>query len=204
MKISLLTALFGIMYALSVHCSCAGGLPAVSGNTSYVKGALADGGDMLVFDGIKMHAFTLPPGGFEIPHTVTEGLYGVVFITKDGFRPETVPFAADGAPVEAGEISLRRMGDTGMGIITGVVYKPVRGGKLRRHNGIGRLFKGERITINGAVTYSAVSDERGVFMMELPVGEYGLVFGNKTAGNVTISQGKTAIRNIRKGTVLAD
>jgi hypothetical protein len=205
MKIGIITALLCILYLISaVYCN-AGTDQSIKDNSTPIEGTLPDGGNVSVFDGSRTKTVNLPPGKFKVQHSVTEGLYGVVFITKDGFVPETLIFKSGKATLEPDVISMRKLNDVKKGVITGVVYKQVRGGKLRRHNGIGRFFKDERITLSGlAGTYTVVSDDKGVFMMELPPGEYDIIFSGKKTGRAVIAPGGTVIKNILKGMVLVD
>jgi len=40
--------------------------------------------------------------------------------------------------------SLTKLKDKNIGVLTGIVYTPVTGGKIREHRGIFKVFRGER------------------------------------------------------------
>ncbi|MBI4655102.1 MAG: hypothetical protein HY752_08975 [Nitrospirae bacterium] len=157
--------------------------------------------------GIISNGVKITDGKFAEAYDITPGYYGVLFFTKAGFEPEAVVFKAGDEAIKIAQVSLEPMKDTKKGILTGVVYKPVMGGRLREHKGILKIFKDEKVIIKGEMggfSGETITDTRGVFMIELPAGEYNVVFNNKDEGKVVIEGGKTLIKNIQKGMVLVD
>ncbi|MBA3071155.1 MAG: hypothetical protein FP829_03175 [Nitrospirae bacterium] len=171
-------------------------------------------------DGLS-NGVKITEGKFTEAYGITSGYYGVLFFTKTGFYPEAVVFKAGDEAIKIDKVSLKPMKDTKKGILTGVVYKPVMGGKLREHKGILKLFKDEKIIIKktnennppsppfskggmGGFSGETITDTRGVFMIELPSGEYNVIFNNRDEGKAVIEGGKTLIKNIQKGMALID
>ncbi|NOY65377.1 MAG: hypothetical protein GXO97_08295 [Nitrospirae bacterium] len=159
-----------------------------------------------VFDGIELKKiFPDNDNRLIIHHNVSEGYHGVVFITGEGHFPVVVPFKSTGGVLEIKSIKLQMIKDKRKGILTGVVYTPVVGGKLREHRGIKRLFSDEEVRIfNNKHLYTVKTDKRGVFTILLPEGEYSITSGSKQAGKIRIKSGRTTIKNIQKGLVLID
>ena len=177
----------------------------VKNSPEYIEGKVARDVAVSVFDGRSLKEVAPSGGMFKASHGATTGLYEVVFITKEGFSPETVALKAGESSGKIKLKPLQAMKDREKGILTGVVYKYVAGGKLKAHSGISVLFKGEKVTITkGDASYTAVTDATGVFMIELPAGEYEVALGNKKAGKAAVGQGKTTIKNLQKGITLVD
>lgn len=174
-------------------------------DSSYLAGAAAHEVGMTIFDGIALRKKTLPPGTFKIPHTITAGLSGVVFFTGDGFSPEAAIFKAGDRHIAMGRISLLKMKDTKKGVVTGVVYKPVTGGKLVEHIGIAALYRDERVSfMKDGVASSFVTDDRGSYTGELPGGDYTVMPDGSNKRKVIVGPGRTTIINFKKGMVLVD
>lgn len=204
MKILCFITLVGAFSLFPLTSVCAGNTPSDSGDSSYITGTLKTDATISIFDGLHLNGVNRPAGKFRLLNPVTEGLMGVVFITRQGSYPEVISFKA-GAAVALGDKSLDEMCGADIGVLIGVVYKPVTGGKLKPHNGIGLLFKNERIVVSkGTISYQLDTDANGIFMKELPSGEYDIFFNGKNTGRVVIEQGLTTIKNLQKGIRLVD
>ncbi|MBI5742045.1 MAG: hypothetical protein HZA16_15175 [Nitrospirae bacterium] len=164
-----------------------------------------DAAAVRVFDGTSLKEIPPPAGKLTEAHGITPGLYGALFFSKKGFYPETVIFRVDDKLAEVDKVFLQPLKDAGMGVLTGVVFKPVTGGKLREHNGIFHTYKGEKIVlIKDDIPLTIATDDAGTFSVELSPGDYDVVFNNENAGRAHITRGETTIINIQKGMVLKD
>ena len=190
---------------LFLNASCASGEIAVKITRDDIQGSINNHIEVTAFDGAGLKAIPVSDNKFTCAHGITSNYYGVLFLTKQGHYPETIIFKAQDNPVTIDYISLSPVKDPQKGILTGVVYKPVTGGKLREHKGISRMFKSEKIIlIKGNVSHETATNDRGVFLIELLPGNYNVVLNNKNAGSVLIERGATAIHNIQKGTMIID
>jgi hypothetical protein len=174
----------------------------MSGNTG---GNTINQNRVYLFDGLKLKRLTPDRDRLSVEHGVSKGYYGVVFIIRDYYYPDVIVFKSNGIPFEVKPIALTPVKDKEMGVLTGVVYTPIVGGKLREHRGIKRLFSEEEVRIfNKKHSYKVKTDIRGVFTILLPEGEYSIVSGGSQGGKIRIKSGKTTIKNIQKGLVLID
>ncbi|MBI5056174.1 MAG: hypothetical protein HZB61_06130 [Nitrospirae bacterium] len=189
---------------LLINTSCAGTEILVEITPADIRGRIVNHTEISLFDGTALK--TIPANDkFAEAHGVTSGQYGALFFTKHGYYPEAIIFRAQEKSVKVDKVSLSPLKDAGKGILTGVVYKPVTGGKLKEHKGIFQTFKGERITlIKDKWSPEITTDDEGIFMIELPPGDYDIVFNNENIGRVNIAKGRTTIKNIQKGLVLRD
>jgi len=179
---------------LFLNTSCAGTETKIEGDTA-----------VRLFDGTSLKVIPLPADKLTEAHGITPGHYGVIFFSKNGFYPRAEIFKVHAKPAEIDKVSLKPLKDAGRGVLTGVVYKPVTGGKLREHKGIFQTFKGEKIIlISGNISLDVTTDEMGIFSSELLPGDYDVVFKNENAGMAHITRGETTIMNIQKGMVLKD
>ncbi|MBI4685481.1 MAG: carboxypeptidase regulatory-like domain-containing protein [Nitrospirae bacterium] len=192
--------LISFIIVLLLNASCAG--------TANTAKNIEDGDNDMqisIFDGSALKNIKGSKHKFVAEHNISSDYYGVIFITKKGFYPKAVLFKSTGRPVEMDKPDLKRLKETNVGILTGVVYKAVTGGKIREHNGIITTFKDELVTfMKDFFPHTAVTDENGIFMILLDAGEYNIVFGSKETGKITIEPGKTVIKNIQKGLRLID
>ena len=185
--------------------SCAGVAMTIQNAPAYIEGTAAGDIDIYLFNGHSITSVKISAGKFRTNHTATKGLYEVVFFTKRNFYPKAVTLKAPERPQDIKIGPLKKMKNRRRGILTGVVYKPVSGGKVSEHTGISTVYKGEKVHIAGnGVSCSAITDESGVFTIELPEGEYDIILGAGKAGKATIEKGKTTIKNVQKGMVLVD
>jgi len=192
---------------LSVNTSCVGaGFPiSIEVTPVDIKGKSPADAKIYIFDGTTLKPLQVSNRGFLTVHGISAGYYGALFFTRQGFYPKTLVFKAEEEIVKIAKLSLNPLKDTSKGVLTGIVYKPVRGGKLREHTGILQTFKDERIDlIRDNLSYKVTTDDDGIFMLELLPGEYKVLFGNGDIGTVVIEKGKTTIKTIQRGMVLVD
>jgi len=200
MKMCYLSILF-----LFANISCTSVSAVLKGEPLYILGSAEDAEDIFLFDGHESKGFVLSDGEFRIPHSVSKRYYGVIFITRDGFYPESIIFRSEEKPLIIGKIHLKKLDEPEKGILTGVVYTPVTGGKIVEHIGISRLHGNININIvKDPIKYTVKTDARGVFMISLPEGEYNIGLDGQDTAVTIISPGKTTIKNMQKGLVLID
>lgn len=158
-----------------------------------------------IFDGSELKAVEVTNGKFSTVHGITSGNYGVVFFMREEFYPKAVLFKAVDEPLVLDVAFLQRIEGKEQGILTGVVYSSIAGGKIRENKGIVRIFKNERIDIKkDSDSYSITTDENGLFMIPLTKGKYAIMVGGKDAGEIVVEAGRATIRNLQKGFVLMD
>lgn len=188
-----------------INLSCANNAATGQNSPYYIEGAAAHDMDINIFNGIAVRKIKLSEGRFRYTHSTTDGLYGAAFFTKNNYYPLTVVFKVADESVSVRTVSLAQLKDEKNGILTGVVYKPVLGGRMKEQTGISVMYGNEKIEIkNGDVLYPVNTAEDGAFAIELPQGEYSVIFNSKELGKVIIEPGKTVIKNIQKGMVLMD
>jgi len=172
-------------------------------NTDHIDGKVFNDTTIKIFDGLELRDVSISKNRFNEAHGITFGYYGVVFFTRNGFYPEVKVFEGDSKLRT--EVILNKLEDTKKGVLTGVVYKPITGGKLKRHRGIFEIFKDEKIDIvKDSIHQTVGTDDMGVFTILLAEGEYNMMMGGKEIDKVVIEPGKTTIKNIQKGMVLMD
>jgi hypothetical protein len=191
---------------LFLNPACAGVYIKLDVGSEHIKGDISDSEvDVRVFDGVELRSIQVKGKSFIEAQNVTDGYYGVVFFTKDGFYPKAEIFKVSENPVRINVTPLNKLGDKDIGVITGVVYKTITGGKLRRHRGIVRFYGNEVIEIiKGVIAHSVKADGNGLFMAVLPEGEYTLKIGGREMDSVVVEAGRTSIKNIQKGMVMID
>ena len=197
--------LTGIVLFLFLNTSCAGKEISIKIDRDDIQGIINNHAEVTVFDGAGLKAVPVSGNKFDGPHGITLNYSGVLYFTRQGYYPETVVFKAQDKPVIIDDVTLVPLRDPMKGLLTGVVYKPVTGGKFKEHNGIARTFKGEKIRIvEDDSPQEVITDDNGVFMIELLPGEYDIFFSNMNVGKALVEINKTTIRNIQKGVVLID
>jgi len=134
------------------------------------------------------------------------GFYMVLFFHKEGYIPLIKPVKVDPTSGREIQIRLERNRKPHRGFLAGVIYKPVRGGKLRFRKGIFGFLKDQPVDIydeNREIKHTTTSDSYGRFLMELPPGRY-IIRINKKERTFHIKPNKTTIENLRSGIVLID
>ncbi|MBI4690025.1 MAG: hypothetical protein HY754_07130 [Nitrospirae bacterium] len=186
-------------------CAAAGIVFKVDISKIEINGNIPDNIKVNIFDGSELRTIEPSSGRFWAMHGISSGYYGAIFFTQKDFYPETVIFRIGDKPVDINVVPFKKLEDPRKGILIGVVYKPVIGGKLRRYKGIFKTFKDENINfVKDSTYYTARTDGNGVFVILLERGEYTVTINNKIIDKVVVEPGKTTIKNIQKGLVLID
>ena len=160
---------------------------------------------VFVFDGFELSEIKRDAGLIREKIPVTKGNYFALFFVKEGYIPRVEVLQAGDKGVKLPEIELKEILDKDMGILTGVVYKPLGGGKILPRKGIWRLVEGAEIKVvnEKGISYTTSSDNRGVFSIRLEAGKYRVSTDDK-GFDVVIEKGRTTIHNIQKGMMLID
>ena len=162
-----------------------------------------------VFDGFHIDRVVSDERGeYYIPFSpLAEGLYIVLFYHKAGYIPVIRPVKVDMQKMgEEIYIRLRQSKDPDRGFLAGVVYQPIRGGKLHSRKGIYGFVKNQTIGIydkRKGNMLTLTSDRSGRIFMDLLPGDYIMRAGNQEK-TFTILPKKTTIQNLRLGIALID
>ncbi len=137
---------------------------------------------------------------------VTADLSAVLFITKDGYVPLIINFKRREDVKTYYPVILKRTESYKNGFIAGVVYQPVKGGKIKYQSGINSFGREKRVWLEkDGITTETTSNKNGHFIFEVPAGTYMLHSeGSREKPAVEVTEGKTVIRNMRSGIVLVD
>ena len=192
--------LISVLLSLSSICCAAHGLL-----TPHHEGEADRGMKIFIFNGT-----TLIQAGSDtamIKPPVTEGLSFAVFFLKRGYLPVVKVIKATTEDVRLEKVLVEKPIETGMGFLTGVVYKSIHGGKISRRTGILTLIKDVNIEAerSDGEEFNATSGADGVYGLKLPPGKYKVfIKGSKESTEITIEKTATTIQNLRKGLVLRD
>lgn len=171
---------------------------------SHIEGDAVKDIKIEIFDGIELKGVGIDKG-FRIEHNITSGYYGAIFFVKVGFYPQLITFKASEGHVQGHKISLKKIKEKNKGVLTGIVYTPVTGGKIKEHKGIFRLFKNAAIEIvKGSAVYKTRTNDNGAFVITLTEGEYKIIVNGKAIEMAVIKKGETTIKNLQKGLVMID
>ncbi len=163
--------------------------------------------EVLIFDGFKLSPIDSNTKFIKKKLPVTEGNYFILFFIKEGYAPKVKVLWVGKENIKLGKIRFEKMIDKGIGFLTGVVYKPIRGGKISYRKGILKLFKGVVIKIisDKGVSHLIKSGDKGLFSIPLAAGKYKIfIDDNQKVFDVLIKDGKTNIQNLQKGIMLID
>ncbi len=164
--------------------------------------------EISIFDGFSIRNIKSDVNGMYIisEPPVSPDLYAVLFFTKDGYIPGIINVKRSEQVKTDYSIVMKRGQKRNTGFVAGVIYQPIRGGKIKFQSGIYNLGKGRRVWLekDGGVI-EAQSNIEGHFVFEVPVGRYVLhAEGSREKPAVEITEGKTTIRNMRAGIILVD
>jgi len=163
--------------------------------------------EIFLFDGFKLNPIIRDAEVVRENVPVTEGNWFVIFFVKEDYVPAVEVLQRGRENIRLGKIRLEKTIDKGEGFLTGVVYKPVCGGKISFRKGILKLLEGVNIKVisDRGESYLIKSGDNGVFSAPLMVGKYKIFVGdNQKVLDVLIEEGKTTIQNLQKGIMLID
>lgn len=161
-----------------------------------------------LFDGFSFLTTESREGGkFEISFPLIPPSYPiVVFFSKEGYLPQIKVLGRG----DQGQLSplemLKPLKDPNQGVLTGVCYQAIRGGKLQEKYGISKLLKGVKIKIKGEEKEEEqLSGAEGSYLFLLKEGSYKLSWeGSKEAFSIKVIQNKTTIHNLLLRMTLID
>src|SRR4030067_1716918 len=123
---------------------------------------------------------------------VSADLHAVLFITKDGYVPTIVNFKKRGEVKADYPVTMKISPSKEDGYIAGVIYQPIRGGKISFQSGINSFGREKRVWLekDGVITETK-SNQDGHFIFEVPAGLYVLqAEGSREKPVVQIIDGK--------------
>ncbi|MEM2991203.1 MAG: hypothetical protein QXQ02_08490 [Halobacteria archaeon] len=167
------------------------------------------------FDNNTVEVYTQADGSFKAPiiKSSKEGIirgapiYISIFATYDGYLPfvKNIPVTEK---IHLSDIILEPLTERSRGVLTGVFYQPIRGGKIRRVYGIHQYVKNAAINLEDEAgnLFKTSSGEEGVFKLLLPPGNYRMMEVPilKRGYQINILEGVTTIFNIGRPSIMVD
>jgi len=187
--------------------ACTGAQPMHSEVNTFFTANADKSVEIFVFDGFKLNPIIRDTELIREKIPVTEGNYFVLFFLKDGYIPEIKVLKAGKENINLGKIRPEKKMDKNMGILAGVVYKPIHGGKVSFRKGIFKLIDKIEIKVvsEKVESYLIRSNDKGIFTVSLIPGKYKVSIGDdKEKIDVIITKAKTTIQNLQKGVMLVD
>lgn len=164
--------------------------------------------EISIFDGFTIRNIKSDSNGLYniLQLSVSADLHAVLFITKDGYVPSFINVKRREDVKADYPVIMKRAESEKNGYIAGVVYQPIKGGKIKYQSGINSFGREKRVWLeNEGITTETKSNQDGQFILEIPAGRYVLhAEGSRERPVVEITAGKTTIRNMRAGIVLVD
>jgi len=166
-----------------------------------------------VFNGFELSETNpLQNGRYTLPlYSSTPGTKFSLFAYRWGYMPTIINFPFDGASnIVVKNIRLRPIPNEGVGVVAGVVFTAISGGKRKSHHGIAK-FTSCKVMIqklseaqNGKETMSSEevsvsSSDSGIYSAFLLPGSY--LIGKDS---FTLRKGEVKIINIARGEILVD
>lgn len=200
--IALLTLLFYAGYSVSESPDTISGVIKDTDNIPIVNAEIS------IFDGFSIRNIKSDVNGMYIisEPAVSPDLYAVLFFTKDGYIPGIINVKRSEQVKTDYSIVMKRAQKRNTGFVAGVIYQPIRGGKIKFQSGIYGFGKGRRVWLkkDGRIIETK-SNESGHYIFAIPSGQYILhAEGSREKATVEAVEGKTVIRNMRSGIVLVD
>ncbi len=164
--------------------------------------------EISIFDGFTIRSIKSDSNGayniLQLP--VSADLHAVLFITKDGYVPSIINVKRREEVKADYPVTMKRAESEKNGYIAGVVYQPIKGGKIKYQSGINSFGREKRVWLeNEGIITETKSNQDGQFILEIPAGRYVLhAEGSRERPVVEITEGKTTIRNMRAGIILVD
>jgi len=163
--------------------------------------------EVYIFDGFDLSLINRVGDFIKEKVPVTKGNYFALFFIKDGYIPEVKVLKADKENINLGKIKVEKKMYENMGIITGVIYKPIHGGRISFNKGIFKLIDKIEIKMlsEKGESYLIMTNDKGIFCESFKPGKYVVTIGDeKEKIDVVIRKTKTTIQNIQKEIMLID
>lgn len=154
----------------------------ISGTVSLEDNKDSSGVTIKVFNGYEeSETESMQNGEYSIPlFSSTPGTMFSLFAYKRGYNPAIINKRFDGtSDITIRELQLKRSSDENAGIIAGVVFTVIGGGKITPHHGIGEFREGYKIKFHkfsenrktGEI-FSVTADDNGIYKAFLTPGVY--------------------------------
>jgi len=189
----------------------------ISGEALLEDDSICEGVTVKVFNGFEeSETKTVKKGGYTIPLFSSTPHTGFSLSAyKEGYRPSIVNRVFDGSSkIMMQRIKLTKLPQKDLGVVAGVIFVPVSGGKRKPHHGIAGFKKHEiqfqRLSENtsGKETargdaISVASNDKGVYTTFLTAGSYLMKNGGQEK-MFKLNGGEVRILNILRGKNLVD
>ena len=189
----------------------------ISGEVLLEDNCDCEGLTIKVFNGFEeSETKTLKKGEYSIPlFSSTPHTRFTLFAYKKGYKPSMVNMVFEGSSkIVMKKIQLKKLPKKDLGVVAGVIFVPVSGGKRKSHHGIARFKKhtirfqklsegtnGKEVT--GCDVISVSSDDDGVYTTSLAPGLY-LMQNEGEEEMFKLKGGEVRILNIMQGRILVD
>lgn len=164
---------------------------------------------LVIFNGFSTSSnITSVDGSFEAPiFESSGGTFISVFALKDGYLPQVKNISIPNQyELSMDTLTLLPMQTQKKGVLVGVCFRTIRGGKLTSRQGINSFRSECKISLKSAKELlTTQSNSEGVFLVSLTRGDYELTVTDFNIKEfVTISAGHTTIQNINLGEIKID
>lgn len=181
----------------------------ISGTVSLSGEKDSSGVTIKVFNGFEeSETMTLQNGKYSMPlFSSTPGTMFSLFAYKQGYNPTIINKKFErSSEIEIEKINLKKIPDKDVGIVAGVVFTPISGGKIKPHHGIARYLKEYKIEFSKLSIkalneiFSTLSNDSGIYIISLAPGLY--LFNNEK--EIRVNKKEVRIFNIGKANILVD
>lgn len=189
------------------------GQPAALISGKVAPGGRPDASDVtiVIFNGFEQTETKADASGnfsAALPSGTSNAQYTIFAYRNDGCLPVALNRSFDGAPeIKLGTINLPKLSEPDKGIMAGVVFDTVAGGKIKWVKGISKYHPDYHFQIKdltaGSRQIKIVTNADGFYSILLAPGRY-LVPVNGQQTEIEIKKGQVQIVNIQKGETLID
>ncbi len=154
----------------------------ISGKVSLEDDKDSSGVTIKIYNGYEeSETKSMQNGEYSLPlFASTPGTMFSLLAYKQGYNPNIINRKFDGtSKIAIRELQLKRLTNDNIGIITGVVFTIIGGGKRTPHHGIAGFMEGHKIEFhkfsekrNEEEIYSALSNNNGIYTISLDPGTY--------------------------------
>lgn len=162
-----------------------------------------------IFNGFCTSSITTKSdGSYSVPFfKSTNGTFLSVYASKEGYLPQVRNVSVKGEIIHrTNPITLLPMDNPNLGVIIGVCFKTIQGGKLKPRYGLSSYDVGLEIEITGKEKqYNVKCTQQGYYLLLLKPGSYNLVTERGyVAEDIKVKRGETTICNLSSGRIMHD